>query len=87
MSHSPLCFLQRQLPLVASFTAGALLSAGVAIAQQPNMQNALSQLQAARASLLAARPNKGGHRDQALDLVNRAIVQVEAGIAYAANNL
>ena len=78
--------LKHQLPLVSAFSAGALLSAGVAIAQQPNMQNALSQLQAARASLLAARPNKGGHRDRALDLVNRAIVQVEAGIAYAANN-
>lgn len=78
-------WLQRQLPLMASFTAGALLSAGVAIAQQPNMQNALSQLQAARASLLAARPNKGGHRDRAINLVNQAIVQVEAGIAYAAN--
>jgi hypothetical protein len=84
MSTSLSC-LQRLLPLMALFTAGALLSAGVAIAQQPNMQNALSQLQAARASLLAARRNKGGHRDRALDLVNRAIVQVEAGIAYAAN--
>lgn len=84
MSTSLSC-LQRLLPLMALFTAGALLSAGVAIAQQPNMQNALSQLQAARASLLAARPNKGGHRDRALALVNRAIVQVEAGIAYAAN--
>ena len=77
--------LRRQLPLMASFTAGALLSAGVAVAQQPNMQNALSQLQAARASLLVARPNKGGHRDRAINLANQAIVQVEAGIAYAAN--
>jgi hypothetical protein len=47
MSTSLSC-LQRLLPLMALFTAGALLSAGVAIAQQPNMQNALSQLQAAR---------------------------------------
>lgn len=83
---NPLTFVRRQLPLAAAFTAGALFSAGVAVAQQPNMQNALSQLQAARASLLAARPNKGGHRDRALDLVNRAIVQVEAGITWAANN-
>jgi hypothetical protein len=49
------------------------------------MQNALSQLQAPKASLLVARPNKGGHRDRAINLVNQAIVQVEAGIAYAAN--
>lgn len=81
-----LSWLHRQLPLVGAFSVGALLSAGVALAQQPNMQDALSQLQAARASLLAARPNKGGHRDRALALVSQAIVQVEAGIAFAAAN-
>lgn len=85
MLSSP-SWLQRQLPLVGAFSAGALLSAGVALAQQPNMQNALSQLQGARASLLEARPNKGGHRDRALALVSQAIVQVEAGIAFAAAN-
>jgi hypothetical protein len=78
--------LKRQLPLAVAFGVGALLSAGVAVAQQPNMENALSQLQAARDSLLAARPNKGGHRDRALALVSQAIVQVQAGIAFAAAN-
>jgi hypothetical protein len=35
---------------------------------------------------LAARPNKGGHRDRALVLVSQAIAQVKAGIAFAAAN-
>jgi hypothetical protein len=35
---------------------------------------------------LAARPNKGGHRDRALALVSQAIAQVQAGIAFAAAN-
>ncbi|MEB3361285.1 MAG: hypothetical protein VKI42_04065 [Synechococcaceae cyanobacterium] len=81
---NPCSHQRRAFSLLASFTAGALLSAAVTVAQQPNRRNALSQLQGARASLLAARPNKGGHRDRALDLVNRASVQVEAGLADAA---
>ena len=76
--------LRRVLPLGAAFSAGALLSAGIASADQPNMQNALSQLYAAQASLQAAAPNKGGHRDAALSLVAQAIQQVQLGIAYAA---
>jgi len=69
----------------AAFLAGALVSGGVAVAQQPNMQNALNALFSARSSLQMATPNKGGHRDRAINLVNQAIAEVEAGIAYAAN--
>lgn len=76
--------LRRTLPLGAAFSAGALLSAGIASANQPNMQNALSQLYGAQAALQAAAPNKGGHRDAALRLVADAITQVKLGIAYAA---
>ena len=76
--------LLRVLPYGATFAAGALLSAGIASAQQPNMQNALSALYSAQASLQAAAPNKGGHRDIALSLVAQAIQQVQLGIAYAA---
>ncbi|MCP9849526.1 hypothetical protein [Cyanobium sp. Morenito 9A2] len=81
--------LRLHLPLVlasaSAFTAGLVVSAGIAMAQQPNMQNALGSLLNAQASLQAAAPNKGGHRDRALALVAQAIVQVRAGIAYSAN--
>ena len=36
-----------------------------------------------RAELEAAVPNKGGHRERAIELVDRAIVQVREGIAFA----
>ena len=40
-------------------------------------------LQAARAELIQARPNKGGHRDRAISLVDQAINETRAGINYA----
>ena len=52
-------------------------------AGQPNMQEALGQLRAARASLQRAVPDKAGHRDRAIALVDQAIAQVQAGIAAA----
>lgn len=55
-----------------------------AFANQPQMDAALEQLRAARASLEAAAPNKGGHRDVAIGLIDQAIEQVKAGIAFAA---
>jgi hypothetical protein len=77
--------LSRWLSVSAAFLAGAAVASGVAIAQQPNMQNALNALFSARSSLQMAAPNKGGHRDRAINLVNQAIAEVEAGISYAAN--
>jgi hypothetical protein len=62
---------------------GSCLAAGYAIGAQPHMTAALASLQNARAELVQARPNKGGHREQAIDLVDRAIAQVKLGIAYA----
>ncbi|KAF0653391.1 hypothetical protein L107_07358 [Cyanobium sp. Copco_Reservoir_LC18] len=73
------------LATTVAFLAGAVVASGVAVAQQPNMQNALNALFNARSSLQMATPNKGGHRDQAITLVNQAIAEVEAGIAYAGN--
>ncbi|WP_127090021.1 hypothetical protein [Aquabacter cavernae] len=55
-----------------------------AFANQPYMIATLEQLRAARASLQAAEPNKGGHREVALGLIDQAIEQVQAGIAFAA---
>jgi hypothetical protein len=66
--------------------AGALLGcgffAGKLQADQPHMQAALSALQTARTELQQAATDKGGHRKKALDYVNSAIIEVQAGISY-----
>ena len=49
---------------------------------QPHMQAALVTLKTAREQLKNATSDKGGHRVQAIDLTERAIAQVEKGIAY-----
>ena len=53
------------------------------IADQGNMNDALGHLRAARASLEKAERNKGGHRERAIEHVNAAIHEVEAGVAFA----
>jgi hypothetical protein len=60
---------------------GVGFGVGMADVYQPHMQNALGELQAARAELQVATPNKGGHRVAAIGLVDQAIGQVQAGIA------
>lgn len=60
-----------------------LLTGVTAWADQPHMQNALNHLNQARSALEQAKANKGGHRENALDLVNRAIDQVQKGMEYA----
>jgi len=49
---------------------------------EPHMSAALGHLQQARAELDKATPNKGGHRERAIELVNQAIQQVEGGEQY-----
>lgn len=51
---------------------------------QPKMQAALDALQKARAETQAASPNKGGHREKALELIQQAIAAVNQGMQYAA---
>lgn len=53
---------------------------------QPKMQAALASLERARGSLQSAAPNKGGHREQAIRLVDEAIASVRAGMEYAASH-
>jgi hypothetical protein len=69
---------------------GALVASGVgvgyALAAQPHMDAALALLQNARGELVVAAPNKGGHREAAIALVDQAIVQVRQGIAFAATH-
>jgi hypothetical protein len=62
---------------------GGLAGACAAGADQPNMQAALGSLQQARSYLIQATPNKGGHRERAINFVNAAINETEAGMAYA----
>jgi len=50
-------------------------------AQQPHMEAALGHLQSAHAELERATHNKGGHRVNAMRLVQSAIAEVQQGIA------
>ena len=54
----------------------------IALADQPYMRAARTDLQQARAQLQAALANKGGHRVKAIEHVNRAIAYVNQGIAF-----
>lgn len=67
------------IAVLAAALAGGY-AAGVSSADQPNMQAALDNLDAARTDLDRATHNKGGHRAEALRLVNLAIAEVKAGI-------
>jgi hypothetical protein len=59
------------------------LGIGYALGAQPHMDAALALLQNARGELNQAEPNKGGHREKAIALVDEAIGEVRAGIAFA----
>ena len=62
----------------------ASMGIGYAIGAQPHMEASVGLLQNARTELAAATPNKGGHREKALGLIDQAISEVRAGIAFAA---
>jgi hypothetical protein len=68
--------------LIGMAIGGAIGACSVS-ADQPNMVAALNSLRAARGELIQATPNKGGHRERAINFVNAAIQETEAGIAYA----
>ena len=63
-----------------------LASADDALAYQGNMERALKQLQAALRSLREATPDKGGHKANAIGLIEQAMGEVQAGIDYAASH-
>lgn len=70
------------LATTAAFTLAGLAEAQTG-ANQPRMQAALAALTQAKSELQNAAENKGGHRVNALNLVNQAIVEVQAGMAAA----
>ena len=61
----------------------ASMGIGYAIGAQPHMAETIALLQSARGELAAATQNKGGHRERALGLIDQAISEVRAGIAFA----
>ena len=66
--------------------AAVVAFAGGGIAAQNNMRDALAHLREARQALERAEDNKGGHKQRAMELVDKAIEQVQAGIDFAADN-
>ena len=68
--------------LIATVAAGAGLFAGYTAAAQPHMQEALGHLEAAEAQLRDATHDKGGHRERALELVQRAQREVREGMRF-----
>ena len=69
--------------LLVGIAIGAVAGLGAAGASQPNMQAALNSLQAARAYLVQAAPDKGGYRARAITRTEEAINETERGIRYA----
>jgi hypothetical protein len=69
--------------LVLGVAIAASMGVGYAIGAQPHMSESIVLLQSARGELVASTPNKGGHRERAIGLIDQAIGEVRAGIAFA----
>jgi hypothetical protein len=66
--------------VVAMLLVGGTI--GICAADQPHMRAALDHLREAREQLERATPNKGGHREKAIELIDRAMKQVKEGIEF-----
>ena len=69
--------------LLLGTAIAASIGIGYAIGAQPHMAESIAFLQSARGELAVATPNKGGHRERAMGLIDQAISEVRAGMAYA----
>jgi hypothetical protein len=69
------------LALLLTVLFAALVSAKPP--DQPKMQAAKADLLAARAELMQAEHNKGGHRTNAVAFINQALTNVNRGISFA----
>jgi len=70
-----------------------LVAIGLVVAQthrmaihEPHMSAAYGHLQQARAELERAAPNKGGHRERAMQAVDQALQEVEEGERFYQQN-
>ncbi len=72
------------MKIVGLVLASSLLvaSAGAFADKQPNMEAALVRLKEAKEALERATHDKGGHRMKAIQLINEASKEVQAGIDY-----
>lgn len=77
---NPDAFSSRGMLGAAALAAPAL--ALPAEAYQGNVERALSALSAAMESRGAATPNKSGHRERAMHLIERAMYEAQAGIDF-----
>jgi len=64
------------------YSLGRLAQTHEMAEHEPHMSAALGHLQEAKAELEKATPNKGGHRERAMQFVDQAIQQVQQGEAY-----
>jgi hypothetical protein len=64
----------------------SVLGAGAAYAEQFHMVNARNDLQQGLTELQQADHDHGGHREQAINLVQQAINEVNQGIQFANGN-
>jgi len=67
---------------LAGFGLLMMVAFAAAAPDQPFMRAARADLGTAKRELQKATPDKGGHRVKAIALVNNAIAEVDAGIAY-----
>jgi|SRR5580765_3550702 len=68
--------------LFALFVLLGMVAIAGAVPDQPMMRAARADLQTAKRELQQALADKGGHRVKAIDLVNRAIAEVNAGMTF-----
>jgi hypothetical protein len=80
---------RRELALLATggvVAAGLIARATPAFAGQEHMIHARDALADALKSLNVADDNKGGHRVNAIHLIEQAVAEINAGIAFAAEH-
>ena len=72
----------RARSIFAALITFGVVAIAAAVPDQPFMRAARGDLNTARNQLQQATPDKGGHRIKAIGLVNSAIAEVNAGIAF-----
>lgn len=70
------------LAVAAALILSGSIVSGAKAEPQPHMQAALAALQNAKAQLQVATADKGGHRVKAMALIDSAMAEVRAGIAF-----